>query len=93
MAVGARWPSGGAVAEWGRGGRVGARWPSGGVVAVWVRTLAWTGDRTVPGRARIPLWELRFETLAIPFTSLCQYRARFCEYTVANAPKIYPGRI
>ena len=45
---------------------------AGGEVAEWVRALAWTGDRTVPGRVQIPLRKRRFGTLAIPFTPLCQ---------------------
>ena len=40
----------------------------GGALAKWVRALAWTGDRTVPDRVRIP----RRKTLAIAFTPLCQ---------------------
>ena len=38
----------------------------------WVRALAWTGDRTVPSRVGIPLRQLRFGTLVIPFTPLYQ---------------------
>ena len=50
----------------------------GGAVAEWVRAFARAGDRTVPGRVRTPGFEphfgktFRFETLAIPFTPLCQ---------------------
>ena len=36
------------------------------------RWLQWLGDRTVSGRVRILMWQLRFGTLAIPFTPLCQ---------------------
>ena len=37
-----------------------------GAVAEWVRALAWAGDRTVPGRVRIPPQKtFRFGTLAI----------------------------
>ena len=44
----------------------------GGAVAEWLCVVAWTGDRTVPGRVRIPLRKtFRFGT--IPFTPLCQY--------------------
>ena len=46
-------------------------------VAEWVRALAWTDDRTVPGRVRIPLRQLRFGTLAIPFTPLCHNASLF----------------
>ena len=51
----------------------GARWPSavrGGAVVEWVRALAWTGGT---GRVRIPLRQLCFRILAIPFTPLCQH--------------------
>ena len=41
------------------------RWPSGLITA-----LAWTGDRTVPGRVQNKLRQLCFGTLAIPFTPL-----------------------
>ena len=44
----------------------------GGVVAEWVRALAWTGDRTVPAGFESQCGKLRFGTLAIPFTPLCQ---------------------
>ena len=44
------------------------------MAAEWVRALAWTGDRTVPGRVRIMLRQGLFGTLSIPFTPLwnCQ---------------------
>ena len=45
--MGARWPSGGTVAEWGRGGRVGARWPSG--------LERWLALADGAGPVRIPL--------------------------------------
>ena len=41
-------------------------------VAEWVRALACTGDRTVRGTGSNPTGQLRFRTLAIPFTPLCQ---------------------
>ena len=43
-------------------------------MAEWVISLAWAGDRTVPGRVRTPtaVKTFRFGTLAIPFTPLCQ---------------------
>ena len=42
------------------------------MVAEWVRALAWTGDRTVPAGFESHCGKLRFGTLAIPFTPLCQ---------------------
>ena len=45
----------------------------GGAVAEWVRALTWTGDRSVPGRVRVPLtaenfaselWQLRLSRFA-----------------------------
>ena len=45
------------------------RW---GGVAEWVRTLAWTGDRTVSAGFESHCGKRRFGTLAIPFTPLCQ---------------------
>ena len=48
------------------------RWPSGGAVAEWVRALACTGDRTVLAGFESHCGKLRFGTLAIPFTPLCQ---------------------
>ena len=39
----------------------------------WVRALAWTGDRTVPAGFESNFGKLRFGTLAIPFTPLCQW--------------------
>ena len=47
-------------------------WPSGGAVAEWVRALACTGDRTVLAGFESHCGKLRFGTLAIPFTPLCQ---------------------
>ena len=44
--------------------RQAARWPRG--------LEHWTGDRVVLAWVRITLWQLRFGTLAIPFTPLCQ---------------------
>ena len=46
----------------------------GGAVAEWVRTLAWTGDRTVRDGFESHCGQLRFRTLAIPFrpTPPCQ---------------------
>ena len=44
----------------------------GGAVAECVRALAWSGDRTVPVGFEFHCGKLRFGTLAIPFTSLCQ---------------------
>ena len=46
--------------------------PEGGAVAEWVRVLAWIGDRTVSARFESHCGKLRFGTLAIPFTPLCQ---------------------
>ena len=37
-----------------------------------VRALAWTGDRTVLAGFESHCGKLRFGTLAIPFTPLCQ---------------------
>ena len=45
------------------------RW---GAVAEWVRALACTGDRTVLAGFESHCGKLRFGTLAIPFTPLCQ---------------------
>ena len=50
----------------GQGG--GVRWPSGLELYKKVVAWPWTGDQTVPGRVR----KLRFATLAVPFTPLCQ---------------------
>ena len=48
------------------------RW-TGGAVAKWVRALAWTGDRVVLARFGSRCGNLiRFRTLAIPFTPLCE---------------------
>ena len=44
----------------------------GGAVAEWVRALACTGDRTVLAGFESHCGKLRFGTLAIPFTPLCQ---------------------
>ena len=44
----------------------------GGAVAECVRALACTGDRTVPAGFESHCRKLRFGTLAIPFTPLCQ---------------------
>ena len=41
-------------------------------VAEWVRALACTGDRTVLAGFESHCGKLRFGTLAIPFTPLCQ---------------------
>ena len=43
-----------------------------GVVAEWVRVLAWTDDRTVPAGFESHCGKLRFGTLEIPFTPVCQ---------------------
>ena len=43
-----------------------------GAVAGWVRALACTGDRTVLAGFESHGGKLRFGTLAIPFTPLCQ---------------------
>ena len=43
-----------------------------GAVAEWVRALACTGDRTVLAGFESHCGQLRFGTLAIPFTPLCQ---------------------
>ena len=48
-------------------------WPSGGAVTEWVRALALTDDRRFPAGFESHCGELRFGTLAIPFTrQLCQ---------------------
>ena len=63
----------------------------GSVAAEWVRALARTGDRTVPGRVRIPLRKtFSFGTLAIPFAPLCQSPLTLkltqkCVYAAKNA--------
>ena len=44
----------------------------GGVMAEQVRALACTGDRTVPAGFESHCGKLRFGTLAIPFTPICQ---------------------
>ena len=44
----------------------------GGAEAEWVRTLAWTVDRTVSAGFKSHSGKLRFGSLAIPFTPLCQ---------------------
>ena len=44
----------------------------GGAVAEWVRALACTGDRTVLAGFESHCGKLRFGTLAISFTPLCQ---------------------
>ena len=44
----------------------------GGAVAEWVRALACAGDRTVLAGFESHCGKLRFGTLAIPFTPLCQ---------------------
>ena len=44
----------------------------GGTVAEWVRALACTVDRTVLAGFESHCGKLRFGTLAIPFTPLCQ---------------------
>ena len=44
----------------------------GAKVAEWVRGLACTGDRTVLAGFESHCGKLRFGTLAIPFTPLCQ---------------------
>ena len=41
-------------------------------MAEWVRALACTGDRTVRDRFKSHCGQLRFGTLAIPFTPPCQ---------------------
>ena len=41
-------------------------------MAEWVRALDWTGDRTVPAGFESHCGKLRFGTLAIQFTPLCQ---------------------
>ena len=41
-------------------------------MAKWVRALAWTGDRTVPAGFESHCGKVRFGTLAILFTPLCQ---------------------
>ena len=41
-------------------------------VAEWVRALACTGDRTILAGFESHCGKLRFGTLAIPFTPLCQ---------------------
>ena len=41
-------------------------------MAEWVRALTWTGDRTVSAGFESHCGKLRFGTLAVPFTSLCQ---------------------
>ena len=55
--------------EWMEGGRGGARAMA---VAEWVRALAGTGDRTVLAGFESHCGKLRFGTLAIPFTPICQ---------------------
>ena len=42
------------------------------LIGRWVRALAWTGDRTVLAGFESHCGKLRFGTLAIPFTPLCQ---------------------
>ena len=54
--------------DWGRGGQDGV----GGAVAEWVRALACAGDRTARVGFESHCRKLRFGTLAIPFTPLCQ---------------------
>ena len=44
----------------------------GGALAEWDRALAWTGDRTGPAGFESHYVKLRFGTLAIPITPLCQ---------------------
>ena len=44
----------------------------GSAVAEWVRALACAGDRTVLAGFESHCGKLRFGTLAIPFTPLCQ---------------------
>ena len=41
-------------------------------VTEWVRALAWNGDRAVLAGFESHCGKLRFGTLAIPFTPLCQ---------------------
>ena len=41
-------------------------------MAEWVRALDWIGDRTVPAEFESQCGKLRFGTVAIPLTPLCQ---------------------
>ena len=59
---GVAWPR----RRWGCGGRYGV----GGAVAEWVRPLACAGDPTVQVGFESHCGELRFRTLAIPFTPI-----------------------
>ena len=65
-----------------------------GAVAEWVRALAWTGDRTVPAGFESHCGKLRFGTLAIAFTLLCQ---RLLEKTLKVVGPFYlvsmPGEV
>ena len=58
-------------------------------MAEWVRALAWTGDRTVPAGFESHCGKLRFATLAIPFTPLCQCLSE--ETLKLSVPSIISG--
>ena len=58
-------------------------------MAEWVRALAWTGDRTVPAGFESHCGKVRFGTLAIPFTPLCQCLSE--ETLKAVGPFSIPG--
>ena len=61
-------------------------------MAGWVRELAWTGDRTVPAGFESHCGKLRFGTLAIPFTALCQCLSEEI-LKLKNSRSLLPGGV